>query len=429
MKKALICLEQLGIGGVETFTITQVEEFTRRKIKCYILAREGLLSKNLKKLKNIEFIEFDFKLENNINMEKVKWLTNFVKEKKIDFIYVHQFSCVPYILPVVFETNIPYIAYLHNIVPKTCEWFMDHYDIYKVLFPIYFECASKIIAITDKVKQEHIELFKLPKEKYLVINNSLDFSKYPDKKVNKISKKFNKLMWFGRISEQKRTSIDTAVEFYNYYREKYNSSATLTIVGDGELFEEMVNKYQDKNITFKGAVSDMIPEIDKADILLGVDRCMLEAVASKKPAVVCGYKKNVILITPKNIKKAIEENFTGINLDNDKDELFNYTEKELLEILDDNYHYVANNLAISSSVYLDISPLKKESNLESVFLGLNYYSEKIKNLEQENKELYLRTQDLYKEINQLNAYLRKSIIGRLARKIDRKKNRGEVDEL
>lgn len=427
MKKALICLEQLGIGGVETFTITQVEEFTRRKIKCYVLAREGLLSKNLKKLKNIEFIEFDFKLENNINMEKVKWLTNFVKEKKIDFIYVHQFSCVPYILPVVFETNIPYIAYLHNIVPKTCEWFMDHYDIYKVLFPIYFECASKIIAITDKVKQEHIELFKLPKEKYLVINNSLDFSKYPDKKVNKIPKKFNKLMWFGRISEQKRTSIDTAVEFYNYYREKYNSSATLTIVGDGELFEEMVNKYQDKNITFKGAVSDMIPEIEKADILLGVDRCMLEAVASKKPAVVCGYKKNVILITPKNIKKAIEENFTGINLDNDKDELFNYTEKELLEILDDNYHYVANNLAISSSVYLDISPLKKESNLESVFLGLNYYSEKIKNLEQENKELYLRTQDLYKEINQLNAYLRKSIIGRLARKIDRKKNRGEVN--
>ena len=429
MKKALICLEQLGIGGVETFTITQVEEFTRRKIKCYVLAREGLLSKNLKKLKNIEFIEFDFKLENNINMEKVKWLTNFVKEKKIDFIYVHQFSCVPYILPVVFETNIPYIAYLHNIVPKTCEWFMDHYDIYKVLFPIYFECASKIIAITDKVKQEHIELFKLPKEKYLVINNSLDFSKKNNKKVNKISKKFNKLMWFGRISEQKRTSIDTAVEFYNYYREKYNSSATLTIVGDGELFEEMVNKYQDKNITFKGAVSDMIPEIEKADILLGVDRCMLEAVASKKPAVVCGYKKNVILITPKNIKKAIEENFTGINLDNDKDELFNYTEKELLEILDDNYHYVANNLAISSSVYLDISPLKKESNLESVFLGLNYYSEKIKSLEQENKELYLRTQDLYKEINQLNAYLRKSIIGRLARKIDRKKNRGEVDEL
>ena len=63
MKKALICLEQLGIGGVETFTITQAEEFARRKIKCYVLARDGLLSEQVKKLKNIEFVEFDFKLE------------------------------------------------------------------------------------------------------------------------------------------------------------------------------------------------------------------------------------------------------------------------------------------------------------------------------------------------------------------------------
>lgn len=282
MKNALICLEQLGIGGVETFTITQVEEFARRKIKCYVLARDGLLAEKLKDLKNIEFVEFDFKLENRINTEKVEYLKKFVKEKKIDFIYVHQFSCVPYILPVVFETRIPYIAYLHNIVPKTCEWFMDHYDIYKVLFPIYFECASKIIAITDKVQQEHINLFQLPKEKYIIINNSLDFSKYPNKKVEKIKQPYNNLMWFGRVSEQKRTSIETAIKFYKYYKEKYNSNAVLTIVGDGEIFEEMKEKHQDKSIIFKGAVSDMIPEIEKSDILLGVDRCMLEAVASKK---------------------------------------------------------------------------------------------------------------------------------------------------
>ena len=187
MRKALICLEQLGIGGVETFTITQVEEFARRKIKCYVLAREGLLSEKLKKLKNIEFIEFDFKLENKIDTEKVKWLIKFVKEKKIDFIYVHQFPCVPYILPVVFKLKIPYIAYLHGVVPNTCKWFMDTYDIYKVLFPIYFEQASKIIAITEKVKEENKEQFHLPEDKYIVINNSLDFSKYPNKKITNVN--------------------------------------------------------------------------------------------------------------------------------------------------------------------------------------------------------------------------------------------------
>ena len=425
MKNALICLEQLGIGGVETFTITQVEEFARRKIKCYVLARDGLLAEKLKDLKNIEFVEFDFKLENRINTEKVEYLKKFVKEKKIDFIYVHQFSCVPYILPVVFETRIPYIAYLHNIVPKTCEWFMDHYDIYKVLFPIYFECASKIIAITDKVQQEHINLFQLPKEKYIIINNSLDFSKYPNKKVEKIKQPYNNLMWFGRVSEQKRTSIETAVKFYKYYKEKYNSNATLTIVGDGEIFEEMKEKHQDKSIIFKGAVSDMIPEIEKSDILLGVDRCMLEAVASKKPAVVCGYKGNVILITPKNIKDAIEENFTGINLKDDKDELFKYKEKDLLKIINENYDYVSKRLAITDSVYLDIEAFTGDSKLTSVFNGLNYYTDKIKTLEEENKQLFLRTQELYKEIDKLNEYLRKSVVGRIIKKLDKKVRRSK----
>lgn len=423
MKKALICLEQLGIGGVETFTITQAEEFARRKIKCYVLARDGLLSEQVKKLKNIEFVEFDFKLENKINVDKVEWLKNFVEEKQIDFIYVHQFSCVPYILPVVFQTKIPYIAYLHNIVPKTCEWFMDTYDIFKVLFPIYFECASKIIAITEKVQQEHINLFHLPKEKYIIINNSLDFSKYPNKTVKKISQPYDNLMWFGRVSEQKRTSIETAVKFYKYYKEKYNHNAMLTIVGDGEICTEMKEKYQDKTIVFKGAVSDMIPEIDKVDILLGVDRCMLEAVASKKPAIICGYKGNVTLVTPRNIKDAIEENFTGINLKDGRDELFKYKETELIELINENYDYVSKHLAITDSVYLDIEKFNGVSQLTSVFNGLNYYIDKIKELEKENKQYYLKTQELYQHINDLNKELdkciNKSILLRIKRKINK----------
>lgn len=420
MRKALICLEQLGIGGIETFTITQVEEFARRKIKCYVLAREGLLSEKLKKLKNIKFIEFDFKLENKIDTEKVKWLIKFVKEKNIDFIYVHQFPCVPYILPVVFKLKIPYIAYLHGVVPNTCKWFMDTYDIYKVLFPIYFEQASKIIAITEKVKEENKEQFHLPEDKYIVINNSLDFSKYPNKKITNVNYSYNKLLWFGRVSEIKRSSIETAIKFYEYCKKKYNSNMTLTIAGDGEILNELKEKYNDKSIVFKGAVADIISEIQKADVVLGVDRCILEAIASKKPAIVCGYNRNTVLITPKNIKDAIKENFTGINLNDDKDELFKYNENELLDIINQNYDYAEKKLGIENSIYLDIESFKGESDLSSVFLGLNYYSEKIQNLEKVNKELYLKTQELYKEINQLNKYLRKSIIGRIIKKLDKK---------
>ena len=419
MKKALICLEQLGIGGVETFTITQVEEFTRRNIKCYVLAREGMLSKHLKKLKNVELIEFDFQLKNEIDTEKVKWLIKFTKEKKIDFIYVHQFPCIPYILPVVFKTKTPYVAYLHTVVPKTCEWYMDHYDIYQVLFPLYFEYASKIIAITEKVKKENLNLFHLPDEKYKVIKNSLDFNKYPNKKIINIKYPYNNLMWFGRISKEKAVSIDTAVKFFKHYKDKYNNKATLTIVGDGEMFDETVKKYQDSSIVFKGAVADMNPEIEKADILLGVDRCILEAVASKKPSIICSYNGRASLITPKNIELAIEENFTGINLEDNKDELFNYKENELIEIINKNYDFVSQHFSISNSVYLDIKPFKSMSTLESVFKGLNYYSKKERELEQENKKLFLETQSIYKERDELQKALDNTIDRRIKNKLRR----------
>ena len=208
-------------------------------------------------------------------------------------------------------------------------------------------------------------------------------------------------------------------EFYKFYKEKYNPNAILTIVGDGEIYDEMVKKHQDETIIFKGAVADMIPEMEQADILLGVDRCMLEAVAFKKPAIVCGYKGNTVLITPKNIKQAIEENFTGINLEDDKEELFQYSEKELIQILNDNYDYVSTHLAITDSVYLEIEPFQGNSNLESVFSGLNYYTEKIQNLQKENKELYLQTQKLYKQRDELQKQLDRTLGRRIKNKLNR----------
>lgn len=371
MKNALICLEKLGIGGVETFTITQIHEFNRRGIKCYVLAKNGILSQNIKKNKNIEFIEYSFDLKNEIDSDKIHEIEKIIEKKKIDFIYVHQFSCVPYILPCAFKYHIPYIAYLHNIVPGTLDWFMDTFSIYKSLFSIYFENASKIIAITEKVKKEHQEIFKLPDKRYITIKNSLDFTNFPDIEVPMIPKKFKRLLLFGRISEQKRQSIYTAVEFYSWCLENYNEDMQLTVVGDGEIFAEIKEKYKDTDIKFKGAVSNMKKEIENADILLGVDRCMLEAVASKKPSIICGYKNNVVLITPKNLKQAIEENFGGYSLGDDKAELFGYTEKELKEIIEKNYKYIRKNLSITDSIYLDIKPFPNNFNIECYFTDLD----------------------------------------------------------
>lgn len=414
MKKALICLEQLGIGGVETFTITQIEEFTRRNIKCYVMARDGILKEQIENKSNIEYIEFDFKLENTLDYSKISEIEKFVIKNKIDFIYVHQFPCVPYILPVVFKTKVPYVAYLHNIVLNTCEWFMNTYPIYRILLPTYFECASKIIAISETVKEENKKLFNLPERKYITIKNSLDFNNYPNKKIKSINCNYKTMLWFGRITQLKRQSIETAIEFYDYCKENYNKDMKLIIVGDGELFDEMVEKAKNKNIIFKGALSNMKSEIEKADILLGVDRCALESIASKKPTIICGYDKNIVLITPKNIKKAAAENFTGRNLKNDKSEIFKYNQKEIIDIIEKNYDYVSENLSISKSIYLDIDNFENSVNMNNIFFEINEYQKKIASLEKKNKELFLEGQELYKIIDSYKT--RNNIINRMITK-------------
>lgn len=422
MKNVLICLEQLGIGGVETFTITQVEEFNRRGIKCYVLSRDGILRERLNNKKNIEWIEFDFKLQDTIDYEQVKKLEKIVVSKKIDVAYVHQFPCVPYILPVLLKYKISYVAYLHNIVPKTCEWFMDTYIIYKMLFPIYFQCASKIITIADKVKKEHINLFKLPEKKYMVVNNSLNFSDYPDKKIIKINMDFDNLLLFGRMSEEKRKSINTAIRFYKYIKEKYNKNVKLTVVGDGKILPEIKSMYEKYNIEFIGEVANVRPYIEKSDVLLGVDRCMLEAVACKKPAIICGYKENINLITPSNMEDVVAANFSGINLGSNEDEIFKYSEKELISIIEENYKYVSKHLSIKNSVFLDVEkPSTKDLNLNEIIDTTNLYISKIKELEQETKRLFEENQELYSEIEINSKSILKKTINKITRKVKKVK--------
>ena len=176
MKNILICLEQLGIGGIETFSISQINEFTRNNYKCYILAKKGILYDKVKDNPNVEFIEFEYTLDNYIDYEKVEYLLKKIKNIKFEFAITHQFPCILYILPVAYKLKIPYVAYHHSVIPDTYKWFMDTYPIFKAIFPIYFRNANKIIAITDDAKKEISELFDISKDKCDVVNNCIDFN-------------------------------------------------------------------------------------------------------------------------------------------------------------------------------------------------------------------------------------------------------------
>lgn len=388
MKNILICLERLDIGGVETFTIAQVKEYAKRGIKCYVLSQGGLLERKLKDLKNVELINFKFNIENRIDYEEIEKIEKLIKNKKIDSICIHQYPCIPYLLPLIFKYNIPYMAYIHSTVEGTFEWYMKTYPMYHVLFPMYFKNASQIVAVTEKTKKENSKLFNIDLSKYKVINNSLDFSEYEDLKINNNLKKINKFMYFGRLAVEKEKSIIAAIDFFKDYKEIFNENATLKIVGDGALLESLKEEYECEYIKFTGAVADTIKELNKTDAVMGVDRCILEGIAAKRIAIISSYSGNISLVTPKIMEKEIEENFSGKSLDDNKEELTKYSKEELKEIIKTNYKMIENKLSISNSIITELED--KDMKIDPVELFKTFSKEQdiVNKLMENNYNLY-----------------------------------------
>lgn len=388
MKNILICLERLDIGGVETFTIAQVKEYAKRGIKCYVLSQGGLLERKLKDLKNVELINFKFNIENRIDYEEIEKIEKLIKNKKIDSICIHQYPCIPYLLPLIFKYNIPYMAYIHSTVEGTFEWYMKTYPMYHVLFPMYFKNASQIVAVTEKTKKENSKLFNIDLSKYKVINNSLDFSEYEDLKINNNLKKINKFMYFGRLAIEKEKSIIAAIDFFKDYKEIFNENATLKIVGDGALLENLKEEYECEYIKFTGAVADTIKELNKTDAVIGVDRCILEGIAAKRIAIISSYSGNISLVTPKIMEKEIEENFSGKSLDDNKEELTKYSKEELKEIIKTNYKMIENKLSISNSIITELED--KDMKIDPVELFKTFSKEQdiVNKLMENNYNLY-----------------------------------------
>ena len=388
MKNILICLERLDIGGVETFTIAQVKEYAKRGIKCYVLSQGGLLERKLKDLKNVELINFKFNIENRMDYEEIEKIEKLIKNKKIDSICIHQYPCIPYLLPLIFKYNIPYMAYIHSTVEGTFEWYMKTYPMYHVLFPMYFKNASQIVAVTEKTKKENSKLFNIDLSKYKVINNSLDFSEYEDLKINNNLKKINKFMYFGRLAVEKEKSIIAAIDFFKDYKEIFNENATLKIVGDGALLESLKEEYECEYIKFTGAVADTIKELNKTDAVIGVDRCILEGIAAKRIAIISSYSGNISLVTPKIMEKEIEENFSGKSLDDNKEELTKYSKEELKEIIKTNYKMIENKLSISNSIITELED--KDMKIDPVELFKTFSKEQdiVNKLMENNYNLY-----------------------------------------
>lgn len=356
-KNVLICLERLDIGGVETAVLNQVSRLLELGNRVIILAKNGIYTKVLEERGAI-CQEFEFALEDNFNKEKVEELIKIIEKEKINEVHIHQFPCILSMFPACLITNIPYIAYTHIGVEGIYEWFMTTFPVYRIAIPYYYQYAYKIVTITEDLKQDIINRFSILEDKIKVIPNSISFSE-ADKIRTPKQNQLKDFLMISRFSKEKEKSIYNGIDLFTCYT-KQNEQATLKIIGDGNLRQEVEayikeKKLEEKTI-FLGAVNNVLEQINQSDVVLGVDRCILEAITMKKIAIMIGYEHLKPQVTIDNIEQASKGNFSGRNLKDETmdalvEQLTKLDSSKIEDITQKNYDYAKQNLNIENNFY------------------------------------------------------------------------------
>ena len=224
--------------------------------------------------------------------------------------------------------------------------------------------------------------------------NSIDFNEFKVER-NSIPKKIEKFLIISRLAKEKEKSINNAISLFKEYHKK-NNSATLTIVGDGEIKDNIKIQIQDLQDSVKmlGARNDIPQIMSEHDVIIALDRCILEAITMKKLAIISGYETLKELITITNVEKASDENFGGKDCTIDEliEQLLNLNENEIKVIVEQNYEFAYRNLNIEKNVYV----LEDTSNLNIQFDVKNTMKNIIK-LQNIYDEQVNYTDKIYKE--------------------------------
>lgn len=389
MKNILICLEKMDIGGVETSVLNQAIEYKKRGIKTIVASKKGIFTDVLKE-KEIDFEEVEFPLENNIDINRVNKIIDLIEKYNVEQVVINQLPCILSVLPACIIKNIPYVAYVHTAFQtiksdenNVYDWYEKNYPFFKDLLKIYFENASKIVAISNFAANYVKERYSIKEDKFEILKNSINLNEYKSK--NNENKK-EKWVLISRLSNEKLQSVKNGIDLFDVYN---NSNKTLTIVGNGdkrkELEEYAKTKLSNDKIIFIGASNNVRDIIDENDIVLGLDRVILEALAMKKIAVIIGYDSLKQVISMNNIEVEANEGFCGENLEStDIESLAEFLKKENINV-EDNYNYVRDNLNIEKNIYLD-EPVN--TNYTNANLKIFQLVQKLQNdkIELENKK-------------------------------------------
>ncbi|WP_432665988.1 glycosyltransferase [Wukongibacter baidiensis] len=326
----LLASMTMDIGGAETHVIELAKGLKKIGHNPIVISAGGIY---VQELLADEICHYEAPLnKKDIKSltESMKVLTRIIDEKKIDLIHAH--GRIP-------ALNSKIVSKLKGIpFMTTAHAKFDASLIYK--YTSFW--GKEVICISEDIKDHLMNNFNVKEEKITIIPNGIDTMKFSPREDSVdlknelvLGEDTLKVIYISRISgplaELAKLVIEAGNEIF-----KENEEIEFIVVGDGddEDFKrvreaaENVNSEHDKKVVHILGKRTDIPEIlSLADVTVCVARTALEAMASEKPVILAGGEGYMGVLTEKNMRDAISNNFTGrtsndeINIEKLKEEI------------------------------------------------------------------------------------------------------------
>lgn len=226
-KRVLHLLASNSYSGAEN-VVCNIINHCSDEYEMYYCSPNGKIRDVLEK-KKIKFIPL--KRLSLINVSRV------IKEYDVDIVHAHDYqaSLIAFFL----KTKV--VSHIHcdyKLLPKPICYFVG------TIYSFIQSRFSKVIMIAKETLDSAIFKDKII-DKVIVLNNVIDSKSVIDKSKEFETKKYD-LIFVGRLIPLKQPLL--FIDIVNELKKK-NSEVRVCIIGDGELYNDCVNKINDLNLT------------------------------------------------------------------------------------------------------------------------------------------------------------------------------------
>ena len=271
--KILNLLSSGGTGGIEVLCkeiLFNSNEGFDNRICC--MFEEGAIYEEIKKFDKNKI--FSLKNKNRNKNAIVNEIIDYCNREKIEIIVVHHggLSCnLIYIKLKKKLPNVKFVRYLHGCFDNYSFGndgnFIKRFVVKKVMQKA-LHVSDLIIFISNAAKKSFFNNFNINNNKCRIIYNGIE-RKFYERNNNTIKKCTNNVVFVGRLTKVK--GVDVLIDAFNIIKQK-GIDSTLTIVGDGEEKNELIEKVSNyglgNNVIFTGRQSNVIQYLDSADIFI-----------------------------------------------------------------------------------------------------------------------------------------------------------------